>query len=147
MLLIKLTFGIVMISLYSACCNTVDCERTSYSADFRILSQENNTDLLFGPTRLYNPHTIKVFAITQSDTVYYNTELNYVLQDSSLYVEFDPPLNPAYLEFENGDIDTLNIYTWTSTDKCCRGLTKVAEFEFNQSERIENEYPTTTLYK
>lgn len=145
--MIKLTLGILLITFYSACCNRVDCEQTSYSADFRILSKENNTDLLFGPTHIYNPHKIKVFALINSDTVYYNTELSYVLQDSSLYVEFDPPVNPAYMQFEDGDIDTLNVYTWTSTEKCCSHLMKVVEFQHNGAERIENEYPTTALYK
>lgn len=122
--------------LFYSCnpCNYLDCLGSNYSAQFRIVSAVDGTDLLFGQKKIYDQKKIRFFSLNGTDTSYFESEaVNYSNAgfDSILQVNFFPQQDTAFMKLSNGDVDTIAI-TYKSMDtKCCGNITEIAKFSLN----------------
>jgi hypothetical protein len=127
---------ILLLIILAACdpCKNLDCITSNYAAQFRIVSTATGKDLVFGPAAVYDVTKIKVYALRNSDTVFFEAKALNVRgagYDSVLYVNFFPESGLAYLRLNNADTDTLSLDFKRYTSKCCGDITEIGNFKFN----------------
>lgn len=134
---------ILTAALFQACsiCGAVDCDTDNYNGQFRIVSATDGSDLLFGPTRIYDKNLIKFYTLEDTDTTFLNfqpTDFGSALRDSILYVNFLPESETAFMRLSDGDVDTFNISYNTFDSKCCGKITEITKFRFNNTVDLLN---------
>ncbi len=134
---------ILTTGLFHACsiCGAVDCNTDNYNGQFRIVSATNGSDLLFGPTRIYDKNLIKFYTLEGTDTTFLNvqlTDFGSAMRDTILDVNFFPEAEMAFMQLSDGDVDTFNISYNTFDSKCCGPITAITNFRFNNTIDIPN---------
>ena len=143
----SLITALLTIPLFNACCGTVDCDVSDNSVNIRILSKVDSTDLFFGQDPKYQVEQTNFFGLSNGDTIYLEQTIIDYFQDTILHVDFGFDLDSAYVQFEDGDIDTFSLFRSTSDSKCCGTSIKLDELTFNDMIRMENTYPYVVLLK
>ena len=143
---------ITLIFFISACdpCNNLDCLSDNYYGQFRIVSATDGKDLVFGPNKIYDKSQIKFYSLNGTDTAFFDYQtikFQNIGYDSILYVRFFPKADLAYMRLSNGDIDTLNISYNTFGTKCCGTITKITNFQFNNSVDIPGDKGSQEIKK
>ena len=145
-------FSLLLIGLASCDhCNNLDCLSSNYHGHFRIVSKADNKDLVFGPASIYDKDSIKFFSLKNSDTTFYETKAmrfpSTRYDDSILFVNFLPGTATAFVQFNNGDTDTLTM-TYSSRDtRCCGMIVDIDNFKFNNSTDLGGNGETREIRK
>jgi|GEM_PF-2665272 hypothetical protein len=136
----QLTFIALILTtgLFHACsiCGAVDCDTDNYNGQFRIVSATDGSDLLFGPTRIYDKNLIKFYTLEDTDTTFLDfqpTDFGNALRDSILDVNFFPVRETAFMRLSDGDVDTFHISYNLFQSKCCGTIVEIANFKFNNT--------------
>lgn len=140
------------ISIFQFCnpCDNLDCITNNYSGQFRIVSTIDNSDLVFGSSRVYDKNLIKFYSLHGADTTFFDYQairFPNTGYDSILHVEFLPATEIAYMKLSNGDIDTIQISYNTFDTKCCGTITEITNFRFNNSVDIPGSKGTQEIRK
>ncbi len=138
---------LLAIPLFNACCGTTDCNGSDNSASIRILSKVDSTDLFFGQDPKYQIEQTKFFGLSNGDTIPVFHDTWIYLQDTILVLDFGFDLDTAYVQYDEGDIDTFSVFRNTYESKCCGTTVKVEELTFNNTTRMENTFPYVVLLK
>ena len=131
-------------------CKNLDCATGNYYGQFRIVSATTGKDLVFGASRVYDKNNIKFYSLKGTDTTFFDYQaINFggVGYDSILHILFYPNPDVAYMRISNGDIDTLNIFYKTTKSRCCRTITEITNFRYNNSVDILGNKGTQELKK
>lgn len=138
---------LLAIPLFHACCGTVDCDVSDNSVNIRLLSKVDSTDLFFGQDPIYQAEQTNFFGLSNGDTIYLEQTIIDYFQDTVLLVDFGFDLDSAYVQYDDGDIDTFSLFRNTSESKCCGTTIKLDELTFNDMIRMVNTYPYVVLLK
>lgn len=138
---------LLAIPLFNACCGTTDCDRSDNAASMRILSKVDSIDLFFGQDPKYDIDQTKFFELRNGDTIHLAHDSWIDLHDTILIVDFGYDLETAYVQYDDGDIDTFNLFRNTYESNCCGTTVKLEELTFNDMTRMENTYPYVILLK
>ena len=135
-------------------CNNLDCMYSNYNGQFRIISRNDNKDLVFGPDKIYDKSQIRFYSLNGTDTTYFETKAIYAPgtgYDSILSVNFFTASSPvssiAYMRLSNGDVDTLNLAYQSITSKCCGTVTEINNFRVNNVTDLGNNSNTREIKK
>jgi hypothetical protein len=131
-----ITFLFFLCLIFSACdpCKNLDCATDNFFGQFRIVSEADREDLLFGPGRLYDKDQLLFYSLKDTDTTFFDYQVvpfaggDY---DSILQVHFFPKSDIAYMQLSNGDVDTLSLDFQTINSRCCGRITKITSFRLN----------------
>jgi hypothetical protein len=124
--------------LFHACdCSKVDCSPPDENfANFRIVSANDGTDLVFGPNKIYDKNQLQFYTINGSDTSFFENKLiKYpgVGYDSLIYVFFPDAPGAAFIKLSNADTDTLDMTYQTVKTECCGSTKVIANYRYNNS--------------
>lgn len=118
-------------------CGHLDCIADDYYGRFRIISQADGKDLVFGPNAIYDQSKIRFYTINGTDTNFFQYEpARYPGNgyDSILNVWFFPKTSTAaYIKLSDADTDTLQLTYKTYPTKCCGIITEISNFRYNNS--------------
>ena len=131
-----ITFLFFLCLIFSACdpCKNLDCATDNFFGQFRIVSETDRRDLLFGQGKLYDKDQLLFYSLKDTDTTFFDYEVvpfagdDY---DSILQVRFFPKSDTAYMQLNNGDVDTLSLTFQISDSRCCGRITKITSFRLN----------------
>lgn len=145
-------FGTLVTLCLLSCdpCNNLDCMYSNYEGQFRIISQTDNKDLVFGPNKIYDINQIRFYSLNGTDTSYFETKTIYAPgtgYDSILSVYFFPTSPTAYMRLSNGDVDTLNLAFHSINSKCCGTVTDINNFRLNNKIDMGNNSTTREIKK
>ena len=138
---------LISVCLFNACCGTTDCDGSDNSASIRLLNKVDSTDLFFGQNPKYDVEQTKFFGLNNGDTVQLFHDNWIYLQDTILIVDFGYDVETAYVQYNDGDMDTFNLFRNTYESHCCGTTFKMEELTFNDTTRMENTYPYIVLLK
>ena len=128
-------------------CTTTDCNPGSTAGNFRIVRNDDGTDLLFGPNRAYDPTYILFYSIIASDTTFYpgvKTQWGQSTGDSVLKVDFPSEPPTVFIKLNSFDTDTLQVsYQHFEKNNCCEAFTQIAQFIVN-GQQVVGGQPLTT---
>ena len=152
---LKLFLIIVLPSLlFSSCildpCSYVKCSSGNYYGQFRIVSASDGTDLVFGPSKIYDENQIKFYSLSGIDTIFFEYKtirFPGTGYDSILHVFFYPKTDVAYMRLSNNDVDTLNLTYKESSSKCCGKFTDITNFRLNNKIDIPGNEGTQEIKK
>lgn len=123
---------------------------SNYEGQFRIISQSDNKDLVFGPNKIYDISQIRFYSLNGTDTTFFQTKTIYAPgtgYDSILSVNFFPASPNAYMRLSNGDVDTLNLAFHSINSKCCGTVTDINNFRLNNKIDMGNNSTTREIKK
>jgi uncharacterized protein YuzE len=146
------TFTIILGLVFFSCdpCKNLDCVSDNYFGQFRIVNATDGTDLVFGPTKIYDKNQIKFYSLDDADTTFFDYQtIKYpdTGYDSIIYVRFFPKADIAYMQLNNGDVDTLSISYNTFDTKCCGTITEITNFRLNNSVDLPGNKGTQEIRK
>jgi hypothetical protein len=129
-----MVFVFLAVQFVSSCtpCDKYECAVDGYGS-FKIISSDGK-DLLFGPHKRYNVSQIRFYAVSGSDTSYFESRagVHSHVTDSFLYVSFKPMPDTAYMRLSDGDIDTLAITSVRhERGRCCPATTEITDIRLN----------------
>ena len=145
-------FSFTLLSLFGSCelCSNIKCNSSNYDAQFRIVSITDGSDLVFGPTKIYDKNQIKFYSLNGTDSTFFEyTTISFpnTGYDSIVYVRFLPGTDIAYMKLSDGDVDTLAISYNTNDSKCCGSVTDITNYRFNNSIDIPGDQGTQSIRK
>ena len=117
---------------------------------FRIVSASNGTDLLFGPNKIYDKEQLKFYAISGTDTTYFEPralKTENTGYDSILVVRFSSQPEVAYLQLNNSDVDTIQITYATTNTECCGTISEIVNYRYNNAVDIPGNSGTQEIEK
>jgi len=125
----RLTFAFCTLSFISfmGCeCTKVDCYPSDYTmVDLRIVSSIDSSDLIFGMNPIYTIDDLSIFGFSPlEERIDYTLNVNELRNTLVLdYQSFDN--QRMYIDYGNGDIDTLDFNFFTVDAECCGELTRI----------------------
>lgn len=137
---------LITATMIHSCCES-DCESSDYTASIRILGKPDSTDLFFGHDAIYQVDKTKYYGIDGGDTIYLTHDTLVYHLDTVLFVDFGRDINMAYIQYEDGDIDTFHMLKRTNHSDCCGTSTRIEQIGFNDGPLIDNGFPFVTFYK
>jgi hypothetical protein len=121
-------------------CTNLDCVPSNNTAYVRVLKQPGNSDLIFGPTAIYHPDSIRFYMLSGGDTITYQYQTLKVpgtASDSMLAVTLSPEaFSNVYMELDNQETDTLQVRYERFNTKCCSVITQIDSIQFNNQPMI-----------
>ena len=125
-------------TLSSCCLGNRKCNQDYNSSRFRILSETNGNDLVFGSAKVYDKSFIKFYSINGTDTIFHNYGAGpnpNPGQDSLLFVDFDYRKNETvFVKLNNSSIDTLTLtYQIVDASPCCPDYKSVKPISLNNT--------------
>ncbi len=146
--------AITLCVFLSSCnpCNNLDCAASNFQQYFRIISEADGKDLVFGPAKIYDKNDLKFYSLKGTDTTFFeyqHTKSFYggSKYDSTLSVSFLPIPDIAYMRLNNGDVDTLNISYKIYGTQCCGTITEITNIKFNNSVDLAGSEGTQEIKK
>jgi hypothetical protein len=132
-------------------CNKVICpSEPGDNIRFSILNKNNNTNLVFGPSAIYDKNKIRFYYLAGADTInisYQPAAFSGSNTDSVLFVLFDKTLTTdAYCKLSNSDVDTLQVSFKTEEQDCCGPVTSLTSIRYNNT-ILDAGASTKTIYK
>jgi len=127
----KIFFYFILPFIFASCClANRKCNQDNLSSRLRIVDKTNGQDLVFGPTKIYDPNFIEFYSLNGADTIFhhYGPGPNpNPSEDSLLFVNFDFRKNETvFVRLSNTDIDTLSLtYQIIDASPCCEDYTMV----------------------
>ena len=121
-------------------CSNLDCIPSKYTAYLRLITQPGNTDLIFGPSAIYHPDSIRMYMLSGTDTVFYQYQTLNVPgsgSDSMLAVTLSPEaFSNVYMQLNNQDTDTLQVRYKRFNTKCCSVITQIDSIQYNNQPMV-----------
>jgi len=139
---------VIITTIIPSClfCENIACDQIPPDGHFIIVSATTGQDLVFGQNSIYDKNKFKFYSLSATDTTFFEYQIEEAVDsffESSLDVLFVPLPKVAYMELSDGDIDTLDISSRTSENRCCGTSTVITNFRYNNSVDI----PADTGYQ
>ena len=132
--------AIVIVLLYNSCCK---CDVPRNWEGFRFLDSADH-DLVYGPDKKYNKDSIRFFYVKGKDTLLHPSRgfgLRSDVPDTVTAVSFDQNgKDTAFVDFGNGDIDTLILKYTQTGGGCCDERFEIIPQSYNKKAIVKNEW-------
>jgi hypothetical protein len=129
---------VVIGSVFYSCCVSSDCNSENPYGVFRIIKNNDGTDLVFGSNKIYDKKEIKFYSVILNDTTFFDCQpfLNSG-SDSAFFVLLRPKPDVVYIKLSEAEVDTLEFSYTTHSSKCCGAITEIAGFRLNNTTDVE----------
>lgn len=120
-------------------CRNLDCAVSNDTGLFRIVDKTSGNDLLFGAQKKYEPAALKFYALSGADTIVFQSRVEPYYgdeADSILQVRFHTHPSQVFIDFGNGDIDTLQMTFENVDSRCCGTLTNFTQLRYNNTQDL-----------
>jgi hypothetical protein len=137
--------------LYS--CSTDPCKQSTDCSDefqslFRVTNKTNGTDLVFGPSRIYDANAIKIFSAKNGDTSFHNYKPErWKGNDSALFLRLSFKMDTLYVQLSRSDMDTMVLSYAQTTSRCCWAYKSIISINFNNTGEQPNKAGEVLLKK
>ena len=138
----KLVIIPLLALLFHSCdeCSNLDCQPSNYQVYLRLFKQPGYDDLIFGPSAIYNPDSIRFYTMSGTDTILYQYQTLKVPgtgADSMLAVVLSPEaVSNVYMQLDRQDTDTLQVRYKRFNTKCCSVITQIDSIRYNNQPMV-----------
>jgi hypothetical protein len=146
----SLFFILFLFLLFS--CSSEPCKQANCSDEFqslfRVINKTTGTDLVFGPSRIYDGNGIKIFSVKNGDTVFQNYKAErWMGSDSALFLKLASKIDTVYVQLNGLDVDTMVLSYGQTTSRCCWSYKSVISVNFNNTGEQTNKAGEVLLKK
>lgn len=136
-------FLVMTAAIYSSCCK---CDTPRNWEGFRFVDSSGKKNLVYGPDKIYNKDSLRFFYTVGADTIPLVSRpfgLAGDKKDTVTVVGFSQSgKDTTYVDFGNGDIDTLILKYNKSGGGCCDDVFEIVPLSYNKETIVKNEWIT-----
>ncbi len=138
-----IVMGLVWTLFSCSPCGNADAPISTYEFEFTVVDRETGEDLIFGENATLDPDGFQLYSFRGTDRVSHPLipyELELTLGYSAISADIRGVQGDLYLEYPDGNIDTLQAFFDRRETECWGTIESVQQITRNGSEVYDNIY-------